>query len=158
MKNLIKSLGIAALLFGATYPVSADDVKIPLVGEWINMNKDTNIEHIEFFPSGLLRIHTKGHGWSAQYKVTSTSIPRSDIFMVQGMIKLTRGPQFADANEYGQQVNRKRTVTDDDKMTFTAKLTNHLKIMTLQVDNKGQKKEYTLSKTGDIKTGNIPVN
>lgn len=158
MKNFIKSLGIAAMLVGATYPVSADDVKTPLVGEWTNMNKDNNIEQIKFFPSGLLRIHTKGNGWSANYKVTSTSIPRSDIFMVQGMIKFTGEPQFADAKESGQQKNNKRIVTDDDKMTFTAKLTNYLKIMTLQVDNKGIKKEFTLSKTGEIKTGVIPAN
>ncbi len=157
MKNLIKSLSLAALIFGFGYSVSADDVKVPLVGEWTNLSKNDNVERIRFFPSGLLRIETKGHGWSAQYKVLSTSIPRSDIFLVQGQINFTGEPRFADVNQPVQQGNRRRIVTSDEKMKFTAKLTNHLKIMTLQVDNKGQKKEYTLSKTGDIKTGNIPA-
>ncbi|WP_342648525.1 hypothetical protein [Mucilaginibacter sp. CSA2-8R] len=157
MKNFVKSLCVAALLFGANNQVSADDVKIPLVGEWTNMIKNANIEQIKFFPSGLLRLYTRDHGWSAQYKVVSTSIPRSDIFVAQGQINFTGKPSFADTNQPEQQGNRKRVVTDDEKITFTAKLTNHLKMMTLQIDNKGIKKEYTLNKTGDIKTGNIPA-
>jgi len=158
MKNLIKALCIAAIILSSAYKVSANDVTNPLLGEWTNAARNADIYQLKFFPSGLLTVSTKGNGWSARYKTISSSALRSDIFIVNGYIKVGDMVHFADGEKRIQKNETKLKVNQDGNMQFTAKLTNHQKVMTLQVDNKGVKKEFTLFKSNDIKTGNIPAN
>jgi hypothetical protein len=157
MKNLIKALCIAAIILSSANQVSADDIKIPLVGEWTNAARNADIYQLRFFPNGLLTVLAKGNGWSARYKITSSSVPRSDIYIVNGYIKVGDMVHFADGGKDMREDKMKPKVIKDNNMQFTAKLANHQKVMTLQVDNDGNKKEFTLLKSNDIKTGNIPV-
>jgi hypothetical protein len=158
MKKLIKALCIAATILSSANQVSANDVTSPLVGEWTNAARNADIYQLKFFPNGLLTVLTKSNGWSARYKTTSSSAPRSDIYIVNGYIKLGDLVHFADGEKQMQEEKTKPKEIQDGKMQFTAKLTNHQKVMTLQVDNKGIKKELTFLKSNDIKTDNIPVN
>jgi hypothetical protein len=70
MKNLVKALCFAATILSSANQVSADDIKIPLVGEWTNAARNADIYQLKFFPNGLLTVLTKGNGWSARYKTT----------------------------------------------------------------------------------------
>jgi hypothetical protein len=158
MKNLVKALCFAATILSSANQVSADDIEIPLVGEWTNAARNADICQLKFFPNGLLTVLTKGNGWSARYKITSSSAPRSDIHVVNGYIKVGDMVHFADGEKHMQEDKMKPKFFEDKNMQFTAKLTNHQKVMTLQVDNRGIKKEFTLIKSNNIKTGNIPVN
>jgi hypothetical protein len=157
MKKLIKALCFAATILSSANEVSADDIKIPLVGEWTNAARNADVSQLKFFPNGLLTISTKGNGWSARYKVTSSSAPRSDIYIVNGYIKVGDLVHFADGEKQIQEDKTKPKVIEDKNMQFTAKLTNNQKVMTLQIDNKGVIKELTMLKSKDIKTGNMPV-
>jgi hypothetical protein len=154
MKKIINTFCVAVALFVLVNRVTADDDKLPLVGEWTNPAKAAKITQIKFFPNGLVTVTSKGHGWSARYKVTASSAPRSDIYLVSGYIKTGKMVHFADADKQ----SRKANIVEDDKTEFTAKLTNHQKVMSLQVNSKGIKNDLILVKTNDIQTGNIPAN
>lgn len=158
MKNLIKALCLTATILSSANNVSADDSKMPLVGEWTNTVRNADIYQLKFFPNGLVTVLTKGNGWSVRYKITSSSAPRSDIYVVNGYIKVGDMVHFADGEKHMQEDKTKPKVVQDGNIQFMAKLTNHQKVMTLQVDNKGIIKELTMLKSNDIKTGNIPVN
>lgn len=158
MKNLTKVLCLAAAILISANRSTADDVKLPLIGEWTNNTNNAAISDVKFFPNGLLTVVSKGNGWSARYKVTSSSALRSDIYLVKGHIKMGDLVHFADRDKPSPTSQSKQSIDEDGKMDFSAKLTNHEKVMTLQVDNKGVKKEFILFKTNDIKTGNIPIN
>ena len=158
MKNLIKISCFAVALFFSAKSVTAEDVNMPLVGEWTNNTMNAEISEIKFFPNGLLRVVAKGHGWSARYKVASSSAASSDIYLVQGYIKMGSLVHFADRDRPRKDEKFGANAVENSRLDFTAKLTNHQKTMTLQVDNRGVKKEFMLIKTNDIKTGNIPAN
>lgn len=156
MKNLAKTWYMAVAFAFSINSVSANDVKLPLIGQWSNPARDAKITQINFFPNGLVTVTADGNGWSARYKVTASSAPRSDIYLVSGYIKTGDMVHFADGDKRVHE--GKLSGIQNDKTEFTAKLTNHQKVMLLQINNKGVKNDLMLVKTKDIRTGNIPAN
>lgn len=157
MKSTIISLFITTSLFFSVHAVSADDIVVPLVGEWTNRTGQAEIKQLKFFPNGLLTVTTLGNAWSTRYKITSNTATGSDIYWVSGYIKAGNVAHFADRDQHVQQGHGTRGV-EDENMKFTAKITSHQKVMTLQIDNNGMARKFTLVKTNNIKTGAIPAN
>lgn len=125
MKKLVFILAIGLTSF--TLPSKTNTVKLSkLVGVWKNANLREPLKEIDFFPNGLINIHSQTDNFIANYKINNEN--SNDQELISGTISWH--PDFF----------------------FSAKI-DGLEIMDLKINYQGSNKTIRLVKFKDIKSG-----